>query len=529
MTPACHSAEGGMSAMGHAMMEGLPSWALYGAMAAAAVITVWGLLHRPAARTSPLGPRLRLTSLRPIRWLLTQRFFQPALQLPVVLALGLILWAGFDGTPVPERNLATVLTWTVWWTLLILDVVLFGRVWCLVCPWEALASWLRRLAFWRRSDEPLALGLPFPRFLRNVYPATFLFLCLTWLELGYGVTFDPAATAGLGLVMVVLAVVPALVFERRAFCKYGCLVGRVVGIYSMVAPLEVRPRSPDVCRGCKTKDCLVGNDKGYPCPTGQCLGTMSSNTYCTVCTECFKTCPHDNVDLNLRPWATDLDNVRKPRRDEAALALVMLSMTSFHGFTMTPTWNSWLSGLMNVWGLGRLATFSCLMAVILVVPASMYLATAALASWLGRGRRRSLIRPAGFGATATAYAYPLVALALMYHLAHNAGHFLMEGASIVPVISDPLGRGSDLFGTASFVPQPLTSMTVVWALMIVFVLLGHWWATRALWRAHDNVTGGAASRPLSRAARGVAALFPLLVTLTNLWLLAQPMEMRTGL
>lgn len=542
---------GHMGMSGHHVMAGLPTWALLGAMGAVLAISALGLWRfRHGAGT---GPRFRLevTRLAPIRWLLRQRWLQFALQVPLVGMLFLLLYAGFYGTPVADRNISTVMTWSIWWILLILDILLLGRMWCLVCPWEALAAWTRRLAFWRRTEEPLALNLKWPRWLRNVYPATFLFIGLTWLELGWGVTMNPRATAALGLLMVLLAVVPALFFEKRAFCRYGCLIGRVVGLYSTVAPVEIRSRDQDVCRSCKSKSCLTGNDRGYPCPTGQCLAVMDQNTYCTMCTECFKSCPHDNVALNLRSFCTDLHKVRKPRRDEAVLAVVLVALTSFHGLTMTPTWNSLLSDFMMASDLSRIAAFSVLMVACLLVPFVVFFAIVRLATWidgrlpaasrqLGRlpvlpvadasARRRA---PAGgLRATwraATAYAYPLIAIALMYHLAHNAGHFLMEGATVVPVLSDPLGTGADYLGTADFRPRALGSMTTVWTLMIGFVLIGHIWAVRAMSRAHENLTRRRPGPTMPWRVRAVAALFPLLLSCANLWLLAQPMEMRTGM
>lgn len=516
----------------HDVMVGLPPWVLTASLTAALLLSVF-VLTRTGTAITPNGWRFELTSLGPVRWLVHKRWFQFAVQLPLVGILGLILYAGFYGTPVADKNAATVLTWTLWWTLLIADIVLLGRMWCLVCPWDALASWTRRLAFWRRTDEPLALDLKWPKWLRNVYPATALFIGLTWLELGYGVTFSPRATAILGLTMIVLAVLPALIFEKKAFCKYGCLIGRICGLYSMLAPVEVRSRDKDVCKSCRTKDCLQGNDEGYPCPTGQCLGTMETNTYCTVCTECVKTCPHDNVAINVRGWGGDLHSMRRPKKDEAILALVMLSLSSFHGLTMTPTWNALVADVRSLTGLSHLAAFSLGMAVMLVVPGALFLAVAAVATSVGGWRGASLMRRRShrdrMWTVASAYAYPLIAVALCYHLAHNAGHFLTEAAVVVPLISDPLGRGADLFGTAAFVPQPLAGMPVVWTIMVTLVLVGHLWAMRAQRMSAERLRDKLRLGAPPRSARVLMAGYALLATAANLWLLAQPMEMRTGL
>jgi polyferredoxin len=520
-----------MEGMSHTTMAGLPPALFWMTLGFALLLTLWSLWRGPRWLNGSAVPwRLDLLAWRPLEALVARRPFQFVLQLPLVLLLFLILATGLYGTPVAERNFATVATWTLWWTLLILDIVLLGRMWCLVCPWEALASWLRRIAFWRRrQEEPLALELRWPRWLRNVYPATLLFVGLTWLELGFGVTRSPRATALLGLLMVLLAVLPALVFERRSFCRYGCLIGRICGLYSMVAPVEVRARNRELCRTCTTKDCLRGNQDGYPCPTGQCLASMSANTYCTVCTECVKSCPRDNVALNLRPWASDLHQITTPRRDEAILALVLISLTSFHGLTMTPTWATALAWLRGVTGFSYLLAFSFGMALILVLPAAIYLVSSAATTRLIPDRRAAARSAALLSQVASRYAYPLVALALMYHLAHNVGHFLAEAAGIVPVLSDPFGSGRDLFRTAGFAPGPLASAATVWGLQISLVLLGLFWALRTTERAHRGLADNRSPRGLPLRARAVTASFLLLLTAYNLWLLAQPMDLRSAL
>jgi len=518
--------EAGGLTMGHGTMPGLPSWALGSALALVVVLTVLSVGRgRRWFSGESSGLRFELTSIKPLKWLVSRRYFQFMMQVPLVIMLFVILYAGFEGTPVADKNISTVLVWSIWWTLLILDIVLLGRMWCLVCPWDALASWIRRLSFWRRrEEEPLALNLKWPRWLKNVYPATFFFVGLTWLELGWGVTMSPHATAILGLCMVMLAVVPALIFERKSFCRYGCLIGRICGLYSMVAPVEVRSRDLDVCKSCRTKDCLNGNDKGYPCPTGQSLTTMRANTYCTVCTECVKSCPNDNVAINVRPWASDLYGLRKPRRDEALLALVMLSLTSFHGLTMTPIWTQLINASRDTLGLSFLPTFSLGMVAILLVPGGLYLLFSSLSNRFTR-----TAKDASLWRVASGYAYPLVAIALMYHLAHNAGHFLVEAGVVVPVISDPLGSGANIFGTAGFSPAPFLSQEGIWLMQLGLVLLGHWWALRATEWAHRALAKVRSVEVLPLRSRLVTAAFLLMVSAFNLWLLAQPMEMRTAM
>ena len=48
----------------------------------------------------------------------------------------------------------------------------------------------------------------------------------------------------------------------------------------------------------------------------------------------------------------------------------------------------------------------------------------------------------------------LVPIAFVYVVAHYATLFLLQGQYTVPLLSDPLGRGWDLFGTAHVQPEP---------------------------------------------------------------------------
>ncbi len=46
-----------------------------------------------------------------------------------------------------------------------------------------------------------------------------------------------------------LAIVPAFIFDRKSFCRYGCFVGRISGLYANFSPIEVRSANSEVCAG----------------------------------------------------------------------------------------------------------------------------------------------------------------------------------------------------------------------------------------------------------------------------------------
>lgn len=495
------------------LMPGLPTW-LFFAVAGAVLVVSFAALEVRERHPSPVrrGRRLDLLRVPGLRRALRHRAMPAVLQLPVLALFALVVAAGLWGNPAPERNIAPVLTWTVWWASLVLVVLFLGKIWCTVCPWMALADWVGRVV--------PRLERPWPRALRSIWPATALFVGLTWLELGYGVTEKPWLTAVLGLVMLGLSIATVLVFDRKAFCRYACLVGRVSGLYATFATSELRAADPAACRRCPTRDCWRGNARGAPCPTGQYLGAMQENTYCTLCLACMKTCPTDNVAWNLRPPAADLLESVRPRADEAWLAVTMLSMSAFHGLTMTPTWDALVQGIDRATNVGWLAAFSLGMAAMLVLPVAAYAGVCVLMRWAARDARhptRTLF---------VRFAYSLLPIALFYHLAHNTQHVLFEGAKLVRGASDPFGWGWDLFGTAHMAVNAMLPVEVGWAIQVVLVLIGH---VYAIVIAHRTAR---ALYPVGRAA--VASQLPMLAAMLlfsfqSLWLLSQPMLMRTAM
>jgi len=502
-------------------MAGIPDWLYYASIVIVMAISFVVLeVARFRSRPAGKGKTFELTNLPVVKYLIRSRWLQTAIQMLVVLAFGTIIFAGYYGNPLPGENIAPTLTWNIWWVGLIFLVLFFGKLWCYACPWDAVTNWLTRLTFSKVKKETLNLGWKWPRYLKNIYLATVLFVFLTWLELGYHVTMNPEATAGLGLLMLALVVVPGLLFEKKSFCRYGCLIGRVSGLYAMFSPIEVRKRSASICDGCRSADCLTGNDAGYPCPTSQYLKTMDSNTYCTMCAECFRTCPHDNVALNLRPFGRDLVAVSKPRKDEAYLALVLFSLTAFHGLTMTPNWKVLTQALQRWMNVGELTAFSVGMAACLAAPFLVY----GLCVWLSglaAGRDRQ-----SFASLFIKYAYGVVPIALFYHLAHNVEHFFMESQKLVVLASDPFGYGWNVFGTAELRLGSILSLGTIWYIQVALIIIGH---VFGIYIAHKHAHGWFKSRRSALTSQVPLIAMMIMFSVLSLWLIAQPMEMRTAM
>ena len=208
---------------------------------------------------------------------------------------------------------------------------------------------------------------------------------------------------------------------------------------------------------------------------------------------------------------------RRPRSDEAYLALLMLALTGFHGLTMTGAWGDWIERLASLLGLAEHIAFSVGMALIVVGPVLLYALLIAIS------RRVAGAAAGPYRDHFISYAYALLPIALFYHLAHNSEHLLMEGQRLIPLVSDPFGYEWNLFGTAGWAVRPLISMQTLWAIQVLLVLVGHVYSLWAARRAAGSLftESGAAFRSQIPM---LAAM--ILFSLMSLWLLKQPMEMR---
>ena len=229
--------------------------------------------------------------------------------------------------------------------------------------------------------------------------------------------------------------------------------------------------------------------------------------------------------MNLRPWGSDLASPGKPRTDEAYLALLMLSITAFHGLTMTPVWNETAVRMSETFAIGRLVGFSLGMAAIMFAPILVFAALVYVSYMLGSAHKSGTDGSSRYHDYFIRYAYAVLPIALFYHLAHNLEHLLMEGPKVAVLASDPLGWGWNLFGTLDWTVPPLVSLDVLWILQILLVLVGHVYSLWAAGRVSANIF------PDRKAA--LRSQLPMLAgmicfSVFSLWLLKQPMEMRTS-
>ena len=454
-----------------------------------------------------MSNRIELTHNPFIKNALKNRF--PQLAVFVVMLVGYIfaVLAGLVGTPVGSQNFSIVFVWIAWWAILILIAVpFFGRGWCAVCPIPLPGEWLQRGAVLNPPHrKPRWLNLRWPKLLRNIWLQSISFLLLALFS--SVLLTNPNITGIVLAAMLFGAIGLSTVFERRAFCRYLCPVGGFIGLYSQTAPIELRIKDKHVCVTCDGKPCYSGSQAGYGCPWDVFPGGLTKNTYCGLCMECIRTCPHDNIAINLRPFSADL---AKPstRIDEAFKAFIMLGSAMIYAGVLLGPWGLLKDAAYNVGTSAWFVYAIVFLAIIFVIlPGSFTLALSLtpiplpLRAHVPLGERQGA---SVFASLATA----LIPLGLMFWVAFSLSFVLTNASYILVSLSDPLGLGWNLFGTANTVWQPI--LTSILAPAQTLALVGGWiWSARTAQKAANE----------TRTSSMPVILYCFSITLVMLWLL----------
>jgi len=362
-----------------------------------------------------------------------------------------VIISGLFGTPVGNRNLSIVLIWIAWWAALILILVPFlGRGWCSICPLPLPSEWIQQGTVLGPGTGNTRFGKnwKWPKKLRNIWLQNGSFAMMALFSAV--ILTKPAVTAWLLLGMIGAAISMSLLFERRAFCRYLCPVGGFIGLYSLISPVELRIIEQDVCRDHQTKTCYTGNENGYGCPWNVYPGALKLNTKCGACFECLRACPHDNIAINIREFGTDLTKPGAVKIDESFKAILMLGSAAIYSAVMLGPWGELKSAAFSI-GSGAWWIFAGSFLVInfILLPALFYFAVKITQS----GSSSSPPLKYAF----KAFSASLIPLGLGAWAAFSLSFIFTNGSYLWGVLSDPLGVGWNLLGTAGATWTPYLS------------------------------------------------------------------------
>ena len=376
--------------------------------------------------------------------------------------LGVVIYTGLQGTQSPAANFAPTFVFVIFWIGLVPASVLFGDIFRAFNPWRALG----RAVGWgagRVVRSGLPAPLTYPERLGH-WPAAAGVFAFAVLELVRSGGDQPDTVAIATLVYSAITFVAMALYGVEAWSARGEAFSVYFNLFSRISVFETRDRV-----------------------------------------------------LGVRPPLAGLAHLRAGA-GTAALLAVMIGSVTFDGAGEAPIWTGISPDMTRFFGDLGLSpqpafelTFLIGLIVAILLVAGLYR--------LGVLGARSV--GGGFSAEqlSRAFVHSLVPIALAYVMAHYLTYLLFRGQAIVFLASDPLGDGSDLFGTASTqIDYGVIGSTATWYWQVAFVVAGH---TAGLTLAHDRAL--ALYDDAKLAVRSQYWMLAVMVAFTSLalWLLSQ--------
>jgi hypothetical protein len=375
--------------------------------------------------------------------------------------LVLVVWSGLAGEQVASANLAPTFVYVVFWLGLVPASVLLGDVFRLLNPWRAVG----RAVAWAATKvarASLPAPLPYPERLGR-WPATLGLLMFAWLELVSPNGDLPRTLAMATLVYASLTWIAMAMYGVETWTSRGEAFSVYFNLFARLSVWERRGRR-----------------------------------------------------VGLRAPLSGLADL-VPLPGTVAVVAVMIGSVTFDGLSSGALWQRIVPAVQRpVEGLGLGAE----QAVPLVYGAGLVGCAVLAAAFyrLGVSGMHTVERALSGSRLAGAFVHSLVPIALVYAAAHYVSLLFFQGQAMAYLVSDPLGLGWDLFGTASTgIDYGLVSATTFWYVQVGLVVAGH---VAGLVLAHDRAL--ALFDRASVAVRSQYWMLGVMIGFTTLalWLLA---------
>jgi hypothetical protein len=434
----------------------IPRWLFAWAAAVVLVVSFVAL--------AVLWPRPRLETARETRLFSVPALLDPICGLIGIAAFGFMVYAGYAGTQTAVANIEPTVIYVLFWVGIPFASAVFGDVFAPFNPWRALArgvAWIAGRVTGGRLPEPMR----YPAWLGR-WPAALGILAFAWVELVYINRDDPSILATLALLYAATQLIGMSVYGIKTWTHRADAFAVYFNLFSKLAPLHWRGRT--VYR----RLILSG-------------------------------APH----LDLMPGTV-------------ALLCTMIGTTSFDGFSQGQIWagtngvapelsrrfvNLGFSqvGALHITGSIGLVLMVCF------VGAIYRAGIAGMSSIGGRHNQAEL---------ALRFCHSLIPIAFAYVVAHYFSLLAYQGQAMFALVSDPLGNGSDFFGSAStIIDYNVITATGIWYVQVAALVLGH---AAGLTLAHDRAL--VVYRRVRDATRSQYWMLAVMVGFTclGLWILS---------
>jgi polyferredoxin len=466
----------------------------------------------PAAGRVRAAQQFDLLRIPVVGTLLRARYGRQLLQAVSLLVMCIVIAHGFIGHPMAAMNLAGVLPWNIVRALGVLALLFMGNLFCMACPFTLPRELGRRFG-WARFR--------WPQWLRVKWIGVGLMVLFFFGYERFALWNGPALTAWLLIGYVGAAFLVDTFFRGASFCKYVCPIGQFNFVGSLISPTTLQIRSASTCNTCTTRDCIRGNTQQRGCELELYLPEKHSNADCTLCMDCVKACPHDNIGIVARSMTRDVlaseptsSLGRLHRRTDVAVAALVLVLAGFaNAVAMVGPGGAFLAagGRRMPWLATGAGSFAGVLVVTLVATGMVW-----LVSQPGRGRES---RREAFCRSALA----LVPLGMGMWAAHLLFHLVMAAPGLLPLVQQSgVDFGFHWLGTTHWsAAADLLQGNGLLQLQLLLLDGGLLLSLYLAWRM-------AAGRRAGGRLLAVAPLALLTVALYafGFWVLLQPMQMR---
>ena len=438
----------------------VPEWLFWWAAAIVLVVSFVGL-----ASLWP-EPRLQMPSWRPlprgIGRVIASRPVEIVCGAIGIFLFALTVYAGFKGTQSTTANWTPIFIYVIFWLAFVPLSLVFGDVFRAFNPWRAIGrsvAWVARTISRSELPEPLA----YPGWLGR-WPAAVGIFGFATMELVVSDGDKPETLAIAVLVYSAFTFIGMALYGVERWSDRGEAFSVYFNLFSRLSVFETR-----------------------------------------------------GGEVGLRPPLSGL-----PRLEQlpgtVAMVLVMIGTVSFDGFTSKRTWNSRSPDIAQFFTDRGLTPEHALELTFLLGMLAMVLFVSSF-YWLGILGAKSV--GGGFSASRLGreFIHSLVPIAMAYVGAHYFTLLLYQGQAIFYLASDPLGDGSDIFGTAGHqVKYGLIGSNVEWYVKVAMIVCGH---VAALILAHDRAL--ALYRDARQAVRSQYWMLGVMLgfTLLAVWLVSK--------
>ncbi|MEK6839846.1 MAG: 4Fe-4S binding protein, partial [Nanoarchaeota archaeon] len=229
--------------------------------------------------------------------IMKSKWYPKILQIPTLIFFGFIVYFFFFGPLSYAKNPGNILAWTLWWPLVPLTFILFGRLWCAICPLPIIGDFIQKFVHPTRKPGQFLIKY-------GIWITDGIFILITLFDRLYGMVDTPLLSGIVFLFILFGVIIFSIRYERRTFCKHICFLGGVSGNYSMLSGLSIESKDKAVCASCRVKGCYFGSGTTAGCPFFTTIPAKDSMRNCTLCANCIKNCPNDNIAVRLRGIAS---------------------------------------------------------------------------------------------------------------------------------------------------------------------------------------------------------------------------------